>query len=233
MYILSVDSSTRFCSVAVHHDGNELFSVDNFTEKSASSALTILVQSAADATGIKLSEIDAFAVGKGPGSYTGLRVATSVVKGLCFALDKPLIGVNTLGAMALRVRKGVVAAGSRIASSDWLFAPMIDARRMEVYTAVYDLDGREVVETHPLVVESSSFDHWLEEHPVVFFGDGAPKCQSLLGDKSNAIFWNASVHPSAAAVGELASLKYQAGDFEEVVNFEPFYLKEFMGKGIG
>lgn len=232
MYILSVDSSTRFCSVAIHHDGNELFSVDNFTEKSASSALTILIETAVKVTGIELDQVDAFAVGKGPGSYTGLRVATSVVKGLCFALDKPLIGVNTLEAMALQVRKGVAAVGNTISSSNWLFVPMIDARRMEVYTATYDMEGREVEATRPLIVENGSFDHLFTGRSIVFFGDGAPKCRPLWQENTSVIFWNRPVHPSAAEIGKIAGSKYEAGDFEDVASFEPFYLKEFMGKKV-
>ena len=232
MYILSVDSSTRYCSVAIHQDGEQIFSADNFTEKSASSYLTVLIQTAVDATGIALTTIDAFAVGKGPGSYTGLRVATSVVKGLCFALNKPLIGVNTLQAMSQQVADDLHAAGKLIIDGDLWLVPMIDARRMEVYTAVYDRYGREVEETYPLIVEQGSFDPLFESHKLVFFGDGASKCQPLWKDHPQAIFWEKVIHPRAAEVGKIASRRYEQNEFEDVATFEPFYLKEFIGKPV-
>lgn len=233
MYILSVDSSTRFCSVAIHHNGEQIFAADNFTEKSASSILTILVQTAVDAVGIELKDIDAFAVGKGPGSYTGLRVATSVVKGLCFALDKPLIGVNTLQAMALQVGKELEAAGTLAETDNLLLVPMIDARRMEVYTAVYNTAGVEIEATRPLIVESGSFDHLFAGHRLVFLGDGAPKCKVLWEEHPQAVFWGNAVHPRAAEVGQIASALYEQAQFEDAASFEPFYLKEFVGKPVG
>lgn len=232
MYILSVDSSTRYCSVAIHQDGEQIFSADNFTEKSASSYLTVLIQTAVDATGIALTNIDAFAVGKGPGSYTGLRVATSVVKGLCFALNKPLIGVNTLQAMSQQVADDLHAAGKLIIDGDLWLVPMIDARRMEVYTAVYDRYGREVEETHPLIVEQGSFDPLFESHKLVFFGDGASKCQPLWKDHPQAIFREKLIQPRAVEVGKIASRRYEQNEFEDVATFEPFYLKEFIGKPV-
>ncbi len=193
--------------------------------------LTVLVQAAADAAGIGLEAIDAFAVGAGPGSYTGLRVATSVVKGLCFALEKPLIAVNTLESMALQVRKSV-SATTRLTDdpAGLLFVPMIDARRMEVYCAVYDYVGKMVGDTRAVIVESGSFDTWLEKGQVVFFGDGAAKCHPVLGQSGNAVFWGSEVHPEASFVGELAYAHFQRGDLEDAAAFEPFYLKEFMSK---
>ena len=230
MYILSVDSSTRFCSVAVHRDGTEVFSTRSRVEKSASSMLTVLVQTAADAAGIGLEAIDAFAVGAGPGSYTGLRVATSVVKGLCFALDKPLVAVNTLEAMALQVRKSVSATAGMIDDPALLFVPMIDARRMEVYCASFDYEGKMVGDTSAVIVESSSFETWLEKGRVVFFGDGAAKCRAVLQHSPNAVFWESEIHPEASFVGELACGCFLNGDLEDAAAFEPFYLKEFMSK---
>jgi tRNA threonylcarbamoyladenosine biosynthesis protein TsaB len=232
LYILSVDSSTKYCSVAIHKDGAEVFFANNLTEKSASSILTVLVQTAVDAVGIDLKAIDAFAVGKGPGSYTGLRVATSVVKGLCFALDKPLIGVNTLEAMALQVRTSLASAGRLALHQNVLLVPMIDARRMEVYCAAYDEEGVTREETKPLIVEADSFDHWLKTHTVVFFGDGAPKCKPLFESLPGAVFWGEAIHPQAASVGKLACHAFEKGDFEDPATFEPFYLKEFMTKKV-
>lgn len=192
--------------------------------------LTLLVRSAAEAAGIDLEAVDVFAVAKGPGSYTGLRVATSVVKGLCFALDKPLVAVNTLETMALQVLKSVSAPGELMTGGDLLLVPMIDARRMEVYCAIYDSEGGTVEETRPVIVESSSFDPWLQKGRMVFFGDGAPKCKPLLEGRENAFFWNAPVHPQASSVGEIAYRRFLEGKTEDAGTFEPFYLKEFMMK---
>lgn len=219
--------------MAVHRDGAEVFSTRSRVEKSASSMLTVLVRTAADAAGIGLEAVDAFAVGAGPGSYTGLRVATSVVKGLCFALDKPLVAVNTLEAMALQVRKSVSAASGLTGDPAALsFIPMIDARRMEVYCAVFDYAGRMTGDTRPVIVGSSSFDAWLEKGRVVLFGDGAAKCRSVLQHSPNAVFWESEIHPEASFVGELACVRFLNGDLEDAAAFEPFYLKEFMSKAV-
>lgn len=207
-----------------------MFFANNLTEKSASSMLTVLAQTALDAIGIEIGAIDAFAVGKGPGSYTGLRVATSVAKGFCFALDKPLIGVNTLEAMAFQVRKSLQFAGTLAATENVLFMPMIDARRMEVYCAVYDKDGQTIAETTPLILEASSLDPWLENSKVVLFGDGAAKCKPLFEHLPNVIFWGADIHPQAAAVGALACQEFLKGNVDDPALFEPLYLKEFMMK---
>jgi len=193
--------------------------------------LTVLIQTAADAAGIGLEAIDAFAVAAGPGSYTGLRVATSVVKGLCFALDKPLIAVNTLEAMALQVRRSVSAgAGLTDDPAGLLFVPMIDARRMEVYCAVYNYAGEMVGDTRAVIVESVSFDAWLEKGKVIFFGDGAAKCRPVLGHSGNAVFWGSEIHPEASFAGELAYDRFLRGNLEDAAAFEPLYLKEFMTK---
>lgn len=217
--------------MAVHRDGAELFSARSRVEKSASSMLTVLIQTAADAAGIGLEAVDAFAVGAGPGSYTGLRVATSVVKGLCFALDKPLVAVNTLEAMALQVRKSIpAAAGLTDDPAGLWFVPMIDARRMEVYCAVYDGKGAMLGDTSAVIVENTSFDAWLDQGRVIFFGDGAAKCRPVLGHSANAVFWEYEIHPEASFVGELACAQFLRGETEDAAAFEPFYLKEFMSK---
>ncbi len=142
--------------------------------------LTTLIQNAVEQTGFQLSHIDAFAVAKGPGSYTGLRIAVSTAKGLCFSLDKPLIAVNTLEAMALQVKDFFLPK--------YLFCPLLDARRMEVYCAVFDTNLNYVTPTQAKVIDSESFNDLLSEHPIVFFGDGAAKCETVLGSNSNAYF---------------------------------------------
>jgi len=219
--ILSIDTSTTVCSVALHQDGTLLAQYELLAEKSSSGMLTTLVSQAVQHTGHTLRELDAVAVAKGPGSYTGLRIGISTAKGLCFALDKPLLAINTLEAMAGQIRA--------FYGPDHLLCPMIDARRMEVYCAIYDQQGREKSPTQALVIDGDSFADWLTQQPVVFFGNGAAKCKAVLGTHPNAIFPDQPVHPSAGTVGQLADEAYQRGQFEDVALFEPFYLKDFMG----
>ena len=220
MLILSIDTSTRGCSVAVHNNGSLLAGYDLFTDKSSSAMLTTLMQNAVENSGFQLSDLDAVAVAKGPGSYTGLRVSVSTAKGLCYALDKPFIAVNTLQAMTLQVIP--------FFSKDTLFCPMIDARRMEVYASVFDADGNVVKPTEAVIMNEESFKDILETNRVVFFGDGAAKCKTLLSASANAIFLDAEIRPSAKTVGDLAVKSYSDSAFEDIASFEPYYLKDFM-----
>ncbi|MBO0930629.1 tRNA (adenosine(37)-N6)-threonylcarbamoyltransferase complex dimerization subunit type 1 TsaB [Fibrella aquatilis] len=218
--ILSLDTSTTVCSVALHTpDGALLGCYELYTERTASSRLTMLVQDVVTHAGYTLADLSAIAVAKGPGSYTGLRIGVSTAKGLCYALDKPLIGINTLAAMTEQIRAFYPA--------NTLLCPMIDARRMEVYCAVYEQDGSEKQSTQALVLDDTSFAGLLADHPVVFFGDGATKAQPVL-THPNALFPDMPVRPSARTVGALALRAYAAGEFEDLVAFEPYYLKEFM-----
>jgi tRNA threonylcarbamoyladenosine biosynthesis protein TsaB len=236
--ILSLDTSTTVCSVALHQpDGTLLGCYELFTERTASSRLTTLVQDVVTHAGHALSDLSAIAVAKGPGSYTGLRIGVSTAKGLCMALDKPLIGINTLAAMTEQVRlfypPGVDASGRSAAgrigavnSTDTLFCPMIDARRMEVYCAVYRQDGDELQPTTARILDELAFGDLLAITPVVFFGDGADKARLVL-THPNAQFPPVQIRPSARTVGTLAIKAYAAGEFEDLVTFEPYYLKEF------
>lgn len=219
--ILSIDTSTTVCSVALHRDGVVAACYELFTEKSSSGMLTTLIQNTVQHSGHQLSELDAIAVAKGPGSYTGLRIGVSTAKGLCFALDKPLLAIDTLKAMVRQV------AG--FYPADHLLCPMLDARRMEVYCAVYDPEGREIRPTSAQIIGESSFADLLAQQPVVFFGNGAAKCQAVLAHQPNAHFPAQTVHPSARTVGQLAATAYEQSQFEDVANFEPYYLKDFVG----
>ncbi|WP_128545684.1 tRNA (adenosine(37)-N6)-threonylcarbamoyltransferase complex dimerization subunit type 1 TsaB [Larkinella soli] len=228
--ILSIDTSTTVCSVALHQgDGLQtvrlLSCYELFAEKSSSGMLTTLIRDAVRQAGHQLTELDAVAVAKGPGSYTGLRIGVSTAKGLCFALDKPLLAVNTLEAMAEQVRPFYE---SGTAESPAL-CPMIDARRMEVYCAAYDPEGAELMPTTALVVDETSFPDLLSRGPVVFFGNGAAKCRAVLAHQPNAVFIDEVIHPSARTVGRRAAAAFEAGRFEDVAAFEPFYLKDFQG----
>lgn len=221
MLLISIDTSTKGCSVALHQNGEVLVSYDLHTQQSSSALLTTLIQNAADHAGFSLNEVDGFAVAKGPGSYTGLRVGVSTVKGLCYALDKPLLAINTLEAMTLQI--------ADFYDATTLLCPMLDARRMEVYSAVYDTNLILRQPTQAIVVDENSFADLLSQQPVVFFGDGAAKCKPILENNPNAVFCKSSVIPSAKTIGYLASIAYSKGEFENVSTFEPYYLKDFMG----
>jgi tRNA threonylcarbamoyladenosine biosynthesis protein TsaB len=221
MIILSIDTSTRGCSVAVHADGQLVASYDLLTDRSSSSMLTTLMKNAVEHAGYALADLDAVAVAKGPGSYTGLRVSVSTAKGLCYALDKPLIAIETLAAMTAQI--------TPYYPQGYLFCPMIDARRMEVFAAVYDTCLEKIEPTRAVILDEHSFADLLQESPVVFFGDGAAKSRSLLGTHPNAHFPHPLIEPSARTVGMLASQAYTAGQFEDLASFEPYYLKDFVG----
>ncbi|MFD2936760.1 tRNA (adenosine(37)-N6)-threonylcarbamoyltransferase complex dimerization subunit type 1 TsaB [Spirosoma flavum] len=223
--ILSLDTSTTACSVALHRSnsptsGALLGCYELFTERTSSAMLTTLISDVISQAGYKLAQLDAIAVAKGPGSYTGLRIGVSTAKGLCFALDKPLLAINTLTAMAEQIRSYF--------STEHLLCPMIDARRMEVYCALYDTAGREVQKTSAKIIDEQSFGNWLEQKPVVFFGDGAAKCRAIIGTHPNAIFPDVNILPSARTVGQLALSAFTQSQFENIATFEPFYLKDFM-----
>ncbi|QMW00642.1 tRNA (adenosine(37)-N6)-threonylcarbamoyltransferase complex dimerization subunit type 1 TsaB [Spirosoma foliorum] len=220
MLILSLDTSTASCSVALHRDGLLLGCYELFTERTSAAMLTTLIQDVVQHAGYELAQVDAVAIAKGPGSYTGLRIAVSTAKGLCFALDKPLLAVNTLAGMSEQVRAYYPDTHT--------LCPMIDARRMEVYCAFYNTNGQEIQPTSAQIIDENSFNTWLSQGPVVFFGDGAAKCQAVLGKQPNAIFPEATIIPSARTIGQLATAAFAEGQFEDLATFEPFYLKDFM-----
>ena len=232
MLLLSIDTSTTVCSVALHRVDGDSFSAELlgcyelFTERTSSTMLTTLMGNVVQHAGFALKALDAIAVAKGPGSYTGLRIGVSTAKGLCFALEKPLLSVNTLRAMTEQIRSFFLPTATGLLPT--LFCPMIDARRMEVYCALYDQAGQEVKPTAAEIIDQNSFDQWLAEYKVVFFGDGAAKCRAVLDLHPNALFLDELIRPSARTIGKLATDEFRAGHFEDLVTFEPFYLKEFM-----
>lgn len=236
--ILSIETSTKACSAAIHQDGKLLSVSELNNEKSSSGMLTTLIEHVVKTAGLTLQYIDAIAVAKGPGSYTGLRIGVSTAKGLCFTLEKPLIAINTLEAMAYQLSIGRHPAGRHSAVNyqlgvsplSLLLCPMLDARRMEVYCAVYKADPLELLEpTQAKIIDETSFSNLFESHKIIFFGDGAEKCRASLGNDSNAVFVNEVVFPSAKSIGALATRSFEQLQFENVADFEPFYLKEFVG----
>ncbi|MBD2768707.1 tRNA (adenosine(37)-N6)-threonylcarbamoyltransferase complex dimerization subunit type 1 TsaB [Hymenobacter sp. BT664] len=219
--LLSLETSSRVCSVALHRiaDGSLLGQSELRLDKSHSTHLTVIIDQLLENTGYAITDLSAVAVSDGPGSYTGLRIGGAAAKGLCFALDIPLIAIGTLRALAAQVAAGTAWP------ENFLFCPMLDARRMEVYAALYSHDGQEVLAPTPLILDANTLAEQLAHHSVLFFGHGAAKFQPLLGEQPNAGFLT-GIEPSAVAVGALAVAAYHQQEFQDVAYYEPFYLKE-------
>ncbi|AYL95906.1 tRNA (adenosine(37)-N6)-threonylcarbamoyltransferase complex dimerization subunit type 1 TsaB [Mucilaginibacter celer] len=221
--ILQIETATTSCSVALSRNAE----VVNFKQINArnihAEVITLYIDELLAAQNLNYNELDAIAVSSGPGSYTGLRIGVSTAKGLCFALDKPLIAIETLEAMAY----GVLTAGEFEPQEGMLLCPMIDARRMEVYTALFDTAGNRVRETAADIIDGHSFSSYLENHKILFFGDGAEKCKTTLGSNPNALFLDDFAN-SATHLTVMAAKKFNAGQFEDVAYFEPYYLKDFI-----
>jgi tRNA threonylcarbamoyladenosine biosynthesis protein TsaB len=220
--ILSIETATEVCSVALSLDGNVVAFKEAVGSNEHSAQLTLFIEQVMNEAGKILGAIDAIAVSMGPGSYTGLRIGVSTAKGLCFSLDKPMIAVSTLKAMALSAKK----AYPDLLTADSLLCPMIDARRMEVFTALYDLDLNEIRPAEALILLEESFGLFHGKQLAVF-GNGAAKCKELFAASGNIIF-PGELLSSAISVGELAEAKYILGEFENTAYFEPFYLKDFI-----
>lgn len=217
--ILNIETSTSVCSVALASDGALLFEKASFDGPSHAALLGVYVEEALIVLKEKKLKLDAVAVSSGPGSYTGLRIGVSVAKGLCFGFGIPLISIPTLRLMASRaILQSGVAAGD-------LFCSMLDARRMEVYAAIYTSDLEVVRETSADIVDADTYASFLEQGNVCFFGNGAAKCKKIIASP-NASFID-DIHPLATDMVPLAKKAFDANAFEDVVYFEPFYLKEF------
>ena len=217
--ILSIETSTSVCSVALSADGKVLFEKTSFDGPSHASLLGVFVEEALVELKKKEKKLDAVAVSSGPGSYTGLRIGVSLAKGLCFGWNIPLISIHTLDIMAATVIK------QQNVDIDCLYCAMLDARRMEVYASIYDSSMHTIRETTADIVETDTYASYLEKGKVCFFGNGAAKCQSVI-TSSNALFVE-DIHPLAVNMVSLAEEAYEKGQFEDVAYFEPFYLKEF------
>lgn len=218
--ILSLETSTSVCSVALHDGGRLLAATALHQDQSHASKLAGLIKHVIDATDKNLNMLSAVAVSSGPGSYTGLRIGTSTAKGLCYSLNIPLLACNTLEIMASEV--------NHMNLTKALCCPMIDARRMEVYCCVMDANNKVVQPLEAKVIDESSFRDLLESGRVLFFGNGSGKCREMI-QHEHAVFIS-GVYPSAAQLGILAHAKFQAGKYEDLVTFEPLYLKEFLIK---
>lgn len=217
--ILSIETSTSVCSVALSAEGKVLFEKSSFEGPSHAALLGVFVEEALSVLKENERKLDAVAVSSGPGSYTGLRIGVSLAKGLCFGWNIPLISIHTLDIMAATVIK------QQVVDPDCLYCAMLDARRMEVYASIYDSSMHTVRETVADIVDADTYASYLEKGKVCFFGNGATKCQSVI-TSSNALFVE-DIHPLAVNMVTLAEEAYNKGQFEDVAYFEPFYLKEF------
>lgn len=221
--ILCLETATPTCSVAITDGVATLAHRECNGQNAHSERITIFIKEVMDEVGIDYSQLNAVAVSKGPGSYTGLRIGVSTAKGVCYAAGLPLMAVDTLHAMAYGMRQKL---GDQVQPGD-LFVPMIDARRMEVYCAVFDANLNRVKDTEAVVVDEHSFDELLDGHRLWLFGDGAPKLHQLFQDNLQIQIVD-DFTPSAAFMAALSDDALKAADFVDVAYFEPFYLKDFV-----
>ena len=211
--IILIETSTALCSVALAEEGNIVAYRESSAPKAHASLTAVFIQEMLSERGLTMADCDAVCVSMGPGSYTGLRVGVSTAKGLCFGSGKPLLAVGTLDTLVAQ------------ADSDARFIiPMVDARRMEVYTAVFE-NGVQLTETAPAIIDENSFAEYLEQGTCMFIGDGAGKCADVI-KHPNASF--CQCWPKASSMLSPATAAYKEKRFEDVAYFEPFYLKEFV-----
>lgn len=214
--LLNIETSTTNCSVSLSKKGETLVLKEDYSANySHAESLHVFIDNVVKSAKIKLSDIDAIAISKGPGSYTGLRIGVSAAKGLCFALDKPLISVSTLKSLSHQVN-----------IDNGFIVPMLDARRMEIYSAVFDAHHYQIREIQAQILNESSFLSYLETDKVYFIGNGVEKTKTVIKHK-NAVYIENKL-PSANELGKLAFEKYKNNDFENLAYFEPFYLKDFI-----
>lgn len=216
--ILCIESATKVCSVALFQNGVLKAIKEQGGQYSHAENLAVFVDELLKSEAIKPNDLDAIAVSEGPGSYTGLRIGVALAKGMCYSLEIPLIAIPTLKAMAY-------GAISKANKEDLYYIPMIDARRMEVYRAVYNSKLETIEDTAAEVLETNSFAQLQSSKKVYCFGDGASKFNELT--ESDAFLFSPALLPSAQFMGELAQEKWDQKDFVNLAYFEPFYLKEF------
>lgn len=222
---LNIETATEICSVALSNENEVIDYRENLDGKSHAALLTIFIDDILKKNNLKVKDLSAVAISMGPGSYTGLRIGVSAAKGLCYGSSIPLIALSTLQIISNQVLQSVSQLGIQIADDD-LLCPMIDARRLEVYTALFDAQAHFLSEIKAEIINESSFHEVFENHKVFFFGNGALKCKGLL-THPNASFID-GVFPSAKYMTDLVYKSFAAKKFEDVAYFEPFYLKDFV-----
>lgn len=237
--IILIETSTALCSVALAEGGAITAYRESSAPKAHAPLTAVFVQEVLAERGLSLNDCDAVCVSMGPGSYTGLRVGVSTAKGLCFGSGKPLLAVGTLDTLVAQAASFAEAeanvepqsglyprtAASAVENGEYRYiVPMIDARRMEVYAAVFE-NGKQITETAPAIIDENSFAEYLEQGHVLFIGDGAGKCADVI-KHPNASF--CQCHPKASSMLSPALEALRNGEFKDVAYFEPFYLKEFV-----
>ncbi len=224
--ILNIETSADICSVALGKDGAVTDLLLGAEERDHSRILTTLTGEILKKNGLRMQDLEAVAVSEGPGSYTGLRIGVSTAKGLAYALKIPLLAVSTLEALASSVTAEMPEGIRKELGAEGWLCPMIDARRMEVYSAFYDMQGRRITEIEPHVIDARSFTGERRQRKILFFGTGSDKCKKVFqGD--NDLFLD-GIFPRADRMVSLAEKYYREGKFADVAYFEPFYLKEFV-----
>lgn len=215
MYILNIETATKNCSVALAKEGKTIFSKE-IAEQGYSHAekLHVFIETIIQEAGITFQDLKAIAVSQGPGSYTGLRIGVSAAKGLCYALQIPLIAVDTLTALAHQVKE-----------KNGIIIPMIDARRMEVYSAIFNSELQMIREVQAEILTENSFEQIQET--IYFIGDSNEKAKTILA-KPNFVFLDEMMFPSSKEMAAISYSKFLKNDFEDVAYFEPYYLKDFM-----
>lgn len=214
--ILNIETASKNCSVSISKDGN-IIALKEINEGGYTHAENLhhFIEEVLKISNINLHKIDAVAVSKGPGSYTGLRIGVSAAKGICYAIDKPLISVDTLRVLA-----------SQLTIENGFIIPLLDARRLEVYSSIFNIHHQEIRKTEAEILNETSFKNYLDVGKVYFLGDGADKFKSMISHH-NAIFID-NKFPSANEMGILSEEKFNKNEFENVAYFEPFYLKDFL-----
>jgi tRNA threonylcarbamoyladenosine biosynthesis protein TsaB len=223
--LLSLETSSQACSVALHNNGLLLASREIDTPRSAASQLAGMIREVINESQHKTNDLQGIVVASGPGSYTGLRIGVATAKGLCYALNIPLIAINTLQLLAYQ-GKDLLQNLETKEQHNMLLCPMLDARRMEVYCMLLDDNLTEVEPTQAKIIDEHSFENHLEQKIIYFLGEGAEKCKNIISH-SNARFVT-EINPLATRLGELGHTRWNQSAFEDVVSFEPFYLKDFL-----
>ena len=237
--ILCLETSTAVCSVALVDNNNVIALRESLDGQNHAEKITIFIDEVMKEANISYNELEAIAVSKGPGSYTGLRIGVSTAKGLCYAMEKPLIAIDTLAAMTegfldnnfdnnTNIMSSSLSLSSSLSSSSSsIFCPMIDARRMEVYSAFFTGDMKKISDTEALIIDESSFSDLKLNHHLYLFGDGADKLVSLFENEENITVIE-KFHCSAAYMARLAEEAFKNNNFVDTAYFEPFYLKDFV-----
>ena len=226
--ILCIETSTAVCSVALVENGKVIALRESLDGQNHAEKITIFIDEVMKEANMSYRDLDAVATSMGPGSYTGLRIGVSTAKGLCYAMEKPLIAVDTLAAMAYGFKdyKTTRLQDYKLESTD-ILCPMIDARRMEVYSAFFNEQLERISETNAIIIEENSFMEMKQNNHLYLFGDGADKLASLFENDENITVVE-KFHCSAAYMAELADKAFKNNDFVDTAYFEPFYLKNFV-----